>query len=124
MNIKKVVELTGISAPNIRYYEQIGLIPPIARKENGLRDFSEQDVEALKFVKHMRDVDVPVEPLKRYMKLVVENGNVEIRKGILRAQAEQLKDEIAEKQRAYDYLIYKVEHYDEIMKPLEDNLEN
>lgn len=31
MNIKKVSELTGVSADTIRYYERIGLIPPVTR---------------------------------------------------------------------------------------------
>lgn len=123
MNIKKAAELSGIKTDNIRYYEKIGLIPKIARKENGLRNFTDQDIKALQFVKHMRDAGVQVEPLTRYMKLVSENGDVEIRKEILRQQAVQLKFEIEEKQRAYDYLIYKLEHYDKIMNPIEEKLE-
>lgn len=72
----------------------------------------------------MRDAGVKIEPLTRYMKLVIENGDVEIRKEILRQQAAQLKLEIEEKQRAYNYLTYKLEHYDEVMNPIEENLEN
>ncbi|MBL3715419.1 MerR family transcriptional regulator [Lactococcus garvieae] len=124
MNIKKAAELSGIKADNIRYYEKIGLIPKIARKENGLRHFTDRDIHALQFVKHMRDAGLKIEPLTRYMKLVIENGDVEIRKEILRQQAAQLKLEIEEKQRAYNYLTYKLEHYDEVMNPIEENLEN
>ncbi len=38
MNIKKVSELSGVSADTIRYYEKIGLIPPVKRNKNGVRD--------------------------------------------------------------------------------------
>ena len=41
MNIKKVSELTGITADTIRYYERIGLIPPVPRNQAGIRDFSQ-----------------------------------------------------------------------------------
>lgn len=98
MNIKKAVDLSGIRADNIRYYERIGLIAKVARQENGLRDFSEQDIKALQFVKHMRDTGMPIEPLQRYMALVAENGDTaEERKTILRHQTEVLKAEITAK---------------------------
>jgi len=35
MNIKKVSDLTGVSADTIRYYERIGLIPPVTRQSIG-----------------------------------------------------------------------------------------
>lgn len=31
MNIKKAAEEVGLSADTIRYYERIGLVPPITR---------------------------------------------------------------------------------------------
>ncbi|WP_205272039.1 MerR family transcriptional regulator [Lactococcus taiwanensis] len=124
MNIKKAAERSGIKADNIRYYEKIGLIPHIKRTESGLRNFSEQDIKSLKFVKHMRDAGVQVEPLTRYMALVAQ-GNPETkgeRIAILEAQVEQLRCEIEEKQSALDYLTYKIEHYDEVMTPSETAL--
>lgn len=36
MNIKEASEKSGVSADTIRYYERIGLIPPIHRNEMGL----------------------------------------------------------------------------------------
>ena len=123
MNIKKAAELSGIKTDNIRYYERIGLIPKIARRDNGLRDFSEQDIKGLQFVKHMRDTGMQIEPLQRYMTLVAENGDtIDERKAILREQTQILQREIAEKQAALDYLTYKIDHYEEVMTPLENDL--
>ena len=76
MSIKKAAELSGIKTDNIRYYERIGLIPKITRTESGIRNFTEANIRTLKFVKHMRDAGVQVEPLTRYMALVNE-GNFE-----------------------------------------------
>ena len=64
MNIKKAAELSGIKTDNIRYYERIGLIPKITRTESGIRNFTEANIRTLKFVKHMRDAGVQVEPLR------------------------------------------------------------
>ena len=51
MNIKSVSDLLGISADTIRYYERVGLVPPITRTATGIRDFQDQDIEALEFIK-------------------------------------------------------------------------
>ena len=124
MNIKKAAELSGIKTDNIRYYERIGLIPKITRTESGIRNFTEAHIRTLKFVKHMRDAGVQVEPLTRYMALVNE-GNPETKEErieILKNQVEQLRTEIIEKQSALDYLTFKIENYDEVMLPNEINL--
>ena len=42
MTIKEVSEKYDLSADTIRYYERIGLIPHVPRKENGIRDFDAQ----------------------------------------------------------------------------------
>ncbi|WP_244897518.1 MerR family transcriptional regulator [Enterococcus thailandicus] len=55
MNIKEAANLTGLSNDTIRYYERIGIIMPVPRQENGLRDFSERSINQLKFAKTMRN---------------------------------------------------------------------
>lgn len=124
MNIKKAAELSGIKIDNIRYYEKIGLIPKIARTESGLRTFNDKDIKTLKFVKHMREAGVQIEPLTRYMKLVAkgEVSSKEARLEILQNQVDQLRHEILKKQEVLDYLTYKIEHYDEVMAPSESDL--
>ncbi|MCJ7662197.1 MAG: MerR family DNA-binding transcriptional regulator [Anaerolineales bacterium] len=48
MKIRKLVQKTGVLALTIRYYEDIGLHLPTARKPNGYRNSSEIDVDRLK----------------------------------------------------------------------------
>lgn len=50
MEIRGLVERTGIPAKTIRYYESIGVLPPPERKSNGYRLYSEDDVERVRFV--------------------------------------------------------------------------
>ena len=44
MTIKEVSELYDISQDTLRYYERIGMIPPVTRTPSGIRDYQESDL--------------------------------------------------------------------------------
>lgn len=97
MNIKKVSEQTGVSADTIRYYERIGLLPRVCRNKSGVRDFSEQDIAALEFIRCFRSAGMSVESLIEYMSLVEEGeGTEKARMKILEEEREKLISRIAE----------------------------
>jgi len=54
MNIGAISEVSGIPPKTIRYYEEIGLIPPVMRSENGYRQYANRDLEQLRFVQRSR----------------------------------------------------------------------
>jgi DNA-binding transcriptional MerR regulator len=55
MKIAEVSERFDISADTLRYYERIGLIPPVNRNESGIRDYVEIDVKRVEFIKCIRN---------------------------------------------------------------------
>ena len=63
MNIKQAAEQSGVSARNIRYYEQAGLLTPARNPENEYRIYSQADVRALKLIRMLRTLDMPVEEI-------------------------------------------------------------
>ncbi|WP_051609769.1 Cu(I)-responsive transcriptional regulator [Terasakiella pusilla] len=69
MNISKVSKLTGVSSKTIRYYESINLMPPPARAENGYRDYSNTDVEILKFIQSARKMGFPLKDVSNLLEL-------------------------------------------------------
>lgn len=54
MQIKEMSERSGVPVKTIRYYEQIGLLPPAQRSPNGYRLYEETDVDRLRFIKNAR----------------------------------------------------------------------
>lgn len=56
LNIGDVAKASGVSAKMIRYYEELGIIPPAQRTLSNYRCYSENDVHTLRFVRQARDL--------------------------------------------------------------------
>ena len=56
MNIGEVAKRSGLPAKTIRFYEDIGLVEPQARRANGYRDFDQRDLHELRFVARARSL--------------------------------------------------------------------
>jgi len=113
MKIAEVSERYGISLDTLRYYERIGLIPPVNRNKSGIRDYSEIDLKRVEFIKCMRSAGLPIEVLVEYIGLVQQGDQtIEARKEILNEQREQLVARIKEMQKTIDILDYKIEVYE------------
>ena len=69
MNIGTAANESGVSAKTIRYYESIGLIPPAIRAENGYRNYTEFDVETLRFIQHSRRLGFSVKDVGNLLEL-------------------------------------------------------
>jgi DNA-binding transcriptional MerR regulator len=114
MKIAEVSEQHGISAETLRYYERIGLIPPVNRTESGIRDYNELDIRRVEFIKCMRRAGLPVEVLIEYYGLVQQGDRtVEARKEILKEQRELLTVRMKEMQKTLDLLDHKIEVYEQ-----------
>ncbi|HFI0450796.1 TPA: stress response transcriptional regulator NmlR [Streptococcus suis] len=123
MNIKEVSQVTGLSADTIRYYERIGLVPKIARKSSGVRDFVENDVAILEFIRCFRSAGMSIERLIEYMGLVQAGDNtVEARIDPLKEEQEELRSRLVEIQKALNRLNYKIENYQTILRGKESQL--
>ena len=69
MTIAQVSQKYGVSADTLRYYERIGLLPPVGRTKSGIRDYTEEDCNWVNFIKCMRGAGLPVETLIEYVGL-------------------------------------------------------
>lgn len=67
LTIQETSRQTGLSEPTLRYYEEVGLIGPIARDESsGHRRYRERDVDVLQALACLRAMGVGIEDMRVY----------------------------------------------------------
>ena len=64
MKINQVELLVGITKKNIRFYEEQGLLSPGRNRENGYRDYNEEDAKKLEQIKLFRKLGLPLEEIR------------------------------------------------------------
>lgn len=125
MNILKVSELFKMPKDTLRYYEKIGLIPPVPRTLNGIRDYDETSCKWIDFIKCMRGAGLSIDVLTRYVALFQQgDSTIDERKALLEQQRDVLAIEIEAKQKVLDKLNNKIKVYDQNILSKEQALQS
>lgn len=123
MTIAEVSRKYDISADTLRYYERIGLIPPVPRTRGGLRDYGEESCGWIQLMKCMRAAGVQIEALIEYVDLFQQgDATLDARKALLVEQRDQLVSRMAEMQASLDLLNQKIDRYEQGMMTAERQL--
>ena len=116
MTIAQVSKKYDITPDTLRYYERIGLIPPVPRNKSGIRDYDESSCRWVEFIKCMRNAGMEIEALIEYVTLYKEGKNTALaRKNLLVGQKEKLENKLEDITSTIDRLNYKIKLYDEII---------
>ena len=123
MKISEMSEQSGLSVDTLRYYEKIGLLPPVNRTDSGIRDYDELDIKRIDFIKCMRAAGLSIDVLLQYFALVEQGDEtIEARKEILQEQRAQLIAKMAEMQESLDLLNHKIQKYENAVLKSEQEL--
>ena len=113
MKIKEISEKHNITPDTLRYYERVGLIPPVKRDKNGNRIYKEDDVRWIEFIKCMRSSGITIQGLIEYVNLFMQGDEtIQARKELLEEQRKQLILKKQEIEDALNKLDKKIENYD------------
>lgn len=119
MTIKEASEITGISVDNLRYYERIGLIPPIPRNKSGIRDYDKRAIHWILFVMQFKEIGMPLETIIEYIKLANSDYSTkEIRHAMLLDFKKSLEVKMSELQRCLDVTNDKIENFYDMHEPI------
>lgn len=69
MTINEVCQKYDISKDTLRYYERVGMIPPVHRTESGIRNYTSEDEAWVELCLCMRSAGLSIEVIIEYVKL-------------------------------------------------------
>ena len=123
MTIAEASRQYGLSADTLRYYERIGLIPPVPRTKGGVRNYGEESCGWIQLMKCMRAAGVQIEALIEYVDLFRQgDATIGARKALLMEQRDQLVARMKEMQASLDLLNQKIDRYEQSMVSAERKL--
>ena len=97
MNIGEAAALAGLPTKTIRYYEQVGLVAPAARAENGYRHYGAPEVHTLRFVQRARSLGFSVAECRELLALYFDRNRTSASvKTITRRRIADIDQKIAE----------------------------
>ena len=117
MTIKEVSEKYAVSQDTLRYYERIGLIPPVARTAGGIRNYTESNIGWVETAVCMRNAGVRIEALIEYVKLYQEgDATFEARRQLLQEQYDHLEEQKQQIEQTMKRLRYKISRYEKALE--------
>ena len=113
MTIAEVSKKYNISQDTLRYYERVGMIPPVNRTPGGLRDYRDEDCRWIELAKCMRSPGLPIEAMIEYVRLFQEGDEtIAARLKLLTDQRERLLEQKNSIESMLDRLNYKISRYE------------
>ena len=101
--ISEVSKMIGFSIPTLRYYEELRISTP-AKNKSGYREYSDADIEWLRFIYRLKQTGMPLETIKKYSQLRSQGDQtIEKRMKLLAAQRNRL---LAERRKIDEHLTF------------------
>lgn len=118
MTIREIAAKTNMSTDTLRYYERIGLLPPVPRNAAGIRNYDEYFVNFINFIKKLKASGMSLEHIIDYIRLA-EKGDATIqeRKKLLAEARETLLEKINSLQLVAELADYQLRNYENLLQP-------
>lgn len=114
MRIGELAQRVGATTHALRYYERLGLVPGPDRMPSGYRDYAETDVERMRLLVGLRQLDLPLAEAAELSSLCAE--------GRCREVSDELRETIRRKRAELRARISDMETMDRRLAHLEGDL--
>ena len=110
--IGKVAEMFNLSISTLRYYDKEGLFPSMERK-SGIRQFSDQEIEALRIIECLKASGLEIRDIKQFMAWCIEGPSTYAqRRELFETRRKAVEAEMEELRKTLDMLKFKCWYYD------------
>lgn len=118
MTIREIAAKTNMSTDTLRYYERIGLLPPVPRNAAGIRNYDEYFVNFINFIKMLKASGMSLEHIIDYIRLAeMGDATIQERKKLLAEARETLLDKINSLQLVAELADYQLRNYENLLQP-------
>ena len=115
-SIGEISKMFQLPISTLRYYDKEGLFPHLKRV-NGVRQFSESEIETLRVIDCLKKSGLEIKEIKEYMSLCsLGNKTLKQRKAIFEKQKEEVLQEMEKLQKVLSMLNYKCWYYDQAIE--------
>jgi DNA-binding transcriptional MerR regulator len=111
-SIKQVSEKTALPPHVLRYYENEGLLPSISRSRNGIRRYTDQDLEWIGLIRCLKNTGMSIKGIKYFVELSLQGDRtLKKRCDLLVEHKKEVENQIAEMQKHLCKVIHKIEYF-------------
>ena len=115
-SIGEISKMFQLPISTLRYYDKEGLFPHLKRV-NGVRQFSESEIETLRVIDCLKKSGLEIKEIKEYMSLCsLGNTTLKQRKEIFEKQKEEVLQEMEKLQKVLSMLNYECWYYDQAIE--------
>lgn len=111
-SIRQVAEKTNLTPHTLRYYDKEGLLPFLSRSENGIRKFSESDLEWLGLICCLKNTGMSIREIKVFVELSLQGDEtLKARCDMLLQHKRSVEEQIRTMEIHLQKVTYKIEHF-------------
>lgn len=120
--IKDASKKLNISIYTLRYYDKEGLTPFVKKDENGVRKYTEEDLEWIRLLMNLRDIDMPISNIKEYIQLYLQGDKtIDERRDLMCRYTEYIKKRIENTINNLEMATRKLKKYDSAVADILDD---
>lgn len=113
MTIKDIAARTGHSVYTIRYYVREGLLPGAQRDKNGVRHFTEEDLESIYIIECLKNCDMSIQEIREFTQWTLAgDSTIDQRLSLFREKYELLRDKLSKLRETLEAVRYKIWFYE------------
>src|SRR5438477_10623226 len=99
MKIGTAAERAGVNVQTLRYYERRGLLPRLQRRPSGYREFPDDAVRIVRFVKRAQDLGFTLDEVEELLLLRNDRRRDRVRiRAVAERRIKQIDQKVAELQ--------------------------